>query len=139
MLKINSEKPTGPPGVGKTTAVKKICQALIPNGQNAIGFYTEELRENGKRSGFDIVSLEGSERRPLARVDAKNHRGPKVGTYTVFVEDFEKLALPILDSYRTDSMSIVCIDDDLKKIWLLIGKYVVNSFVCPKYAISQSC
>ena len=44
---------TGPPGVGKTTLVTHLCQEL----ENCAGFYTEEIREAGKRSGFDIVTV----------------------------------------------------------------------------------
>ena len=47
---------TGRPGIGKTTVVKKIVQLLVGN---AGGFYSREVRENGKRLGFEIVTLEG--------------------------------------------------------------------------------
>ena len=40
---------TGPPGIGKTTAVKKVHQLLVEHmGVTAKGFYTEELREDGR-------------------------------------------------------------------------------------------
>ena len=43
---------TGPPGVGKTTLIKYLCEQL----GNCSGFYTEEIREGGKRIGFNIVT-----------------------------------------------------------------------------------
>ena len=40
---------TGPPGIGKTTAVKKVHQLLVERlGVTVKGFYTEELREHGR-------------------------------------------------------------------------------------------
>ena len=41
---------TGPPGIGKTTLIKKIERELadlLP-----VRFYTEEIRENGIRKGM---------------------------------------------------------------------------------------
>src|SRR5262245_34001713 len=47
---------TGHPGCGKTTLIKRILPQLAsPMG----GFYTEEVRENGRRNGFKIVTLDG--------------------------------------------------------------------------------
>ena len=40
---------TGPPGIGKTTAVKKVHELLVGQlGVTVKGFYTEELREHGR-------------------------------------------------------------------------------------------
>jgi len=55
-------------GVGKSTLTKKICSALQDRGLAVAGFYTEEVREGGRRVGFDIVDIPGGARKPLARV-----------------------------------------------------------------------
>jgi nucleoside-triphosphatase THEP1 len=47
---------TGRPGIGKTTVIKKIVSLL---GSNTGGFYTREIRQQGKRTGFEIVTLDG--------------------------------------------------------------------------------
>lgn len=47
------------PGVGKTTLVKKVCDAMVSSGVSVSGFYTEEVRERGRRVGFDVVTLTG--------------------------------------------------------------------------------
>lgn len=57
-------------GVGKTTLVKTLCQKLADAKRPTQGFYTEEVRENGVRFGFDVVTLSG-ERSPLARVSGQ--------------------------------------------------------------------
>ncbi len=46
-------------GVGKTTLVKKVCDAVVSAGVSVSGFYTEEVREQGRRVGFDVVTLTG--------------------------------------------------------------------------------
>ena len=87
---------TGPPGVGKSTLVKKVAEKLLQEDSLKIdGFFTEEVRdENQVRKGFDVVSIKNHEmRKPLALANAPPAiRGPKVGKYTVMVEDFESVA-----------------------------------------------
>ena len=97
---------TGPPGVGKTTLVKSLCSELA----GCAGFYTEELREGGKRTGFDIVALDGDTRAPLARVNT-SVKGPKVGQYTVIIADFELLATKSLNLKTIDNCQFVIIDE----------------------------
>jgi nucleoside-triphosphatase len=76
---------TGPPGVGKTTVIVRLVESL---GKNADGFYTRELRESGRRTGFLLTSLDGTEGM-LAHVDLKY--GPKVGRYTVNLDDLDSV------------------------------------------------
>ena len=99
---------TGPPGVGKTTLIKRLGKLCNP----VMGFYTEEVRgSNGVRQGFDVVSLDNeSIRQPLAR-EASNQRGPKVGKYTVHLSEFESIALPCLEKSRITEDATVVIDE----------------------------
>ena len=53
-------------GVGKTTLVKNVCSQLRDMSVPLQGFYTEEVKEGGRRIGFDVVTLCGR-RGPLAR------------------------------------------------------------------------
>ncbi|KAG7999957.1 Cancer-related nucleoside-triphosphatase, partial [Nibea albiflora] len=88
------------PGVGKTTLVQKVCEALVSSGVGVEGFYTEEVREAGRRVGFDVVTVTG-ERGHLSRIrDAagSSHHGRReytVGQYVVDLPSFESLALPL--------------------------------------------
>ncbi|KAK7068009.1 hypothetical protein SK128_010885 [Halocaridina rubra] len=50
---------TGPPGVGKTTLVQKIVSSLQKTSTPCYGFVTQEVRQGGRRTGFDIVTLDG--------------------------------------------------------------------------------
>lgn len=54
-------------GVGKTTLVQKACEALVSSGVGVEGFYTEEVRDRGRRIGFDVVTV-GGERGHLSRI-----------------------------------------------------------------------
>ena len=45
------------PGVGKTTLIVKIAEAL--KDFHPAGFYTTEIREEGMRKGFELISLDG--------------------------------------------------------------------------------
>jgi len=76
---------TGLPGVGKTTLIKKLSEAL--KDFHPVGFYTEEIREEEKRKGFKLISLEG--KRGL--LSHKEIRSPyKVGQYNVDIKSFEE-------------------------------------------------
>jgi nucleoside-triphosphatase len=68
---------TGSPGIGKTTAIRRVVARL---GREAGGFYTQEIRAGGSRQGFQIVTLDGRAG-ILAHVDMQGP--PRVGRYGV--------------------------------------------------------
>ena len=85
---------TGSPGVGKTTLLRKVVTRL-PGLVG--GFYTEEMREEGRRVGFRIQALDGR-KGILAHKDA-------LGTY--FVQDKKsdyKINLKDLEDIGVDSI-----------------------------------
>lgn len=82
----------GRPGIGKTTVIRRTLMNL--QGIRCAGFYTEEVREGGQRRGFKICTLDGDEG-TLASVSKK--KGPRVGRYTIHIEEFEELVLPVID------------------------------------------
>lgn len=76
----------GLPGVGKTTLIKKIAEAL--KGLNPVGFYTAEIREGGVRKGFDLISVNGR-RGLLSHTEIKSpYRVGKYGVEIRGLEDF---------------------------------------------------
>jgi len=78
---------TGRPGIGKTTVIRRVAEAL--RAERIAGFFTEELRSRGERVGFRIVTLDGR-RQPMAGVDLRSpHR---VGRYGVDVAAIDALA-----------------------------------------------
>jgi len=83
---------TGVPGIGKTTAVKKAATSLT--GLRLAGFYTEEVRRDGVRQGFELVTLQGK-RRVMAQVDSRS--GFRVGKYGVDLGAIESVIELTLD------------------------------------------
>jgi nucleoside-triphosphatase len=77
---------TGRPGCGETTLIKRFVDDLaLPAG----GFYTEEIRQRGRRVGFKIVTLE-SEKAVLAHVGFNTRQ--RVGKYGLDLRVLETIA-----------------------------------------------
>lgn len=95
---------TGLPGVGKTTLIRKLCEGL--KDFHPVGFYTAEIREEGVRKGFELVSLEGT-RGILSHVDIKSRN--RVGRYKVDVRGLENFLGGI--SFFDPSSTVIMIDE----------------------------
>ncbi|KAG2453774.1 hypothetical protein HYH02_001984 [Chlamydomonas schloesseri] len=88
---------TGAPSSGKST----LCRSVVADGLDAQwqGFFTGEVREQGERIGFDVITVGSGPalKGPLARVAREQaSAAPRVGKYCVDVASFERLALPAL-------------------------------------------
>ncbi|XP_005405020.1 PREDICTED: cancer-related nucleoside-triphosphatase [Chinchilla lanigera] len=119
---------TGPPGVGKTTLIQKASERLQSYGVSVDGFYTEEVRQGGRRTGFDVVTLSGA-RGPLSRIGSDSQPGGpdcRVGKYVVDVTAFEHLALPVLTNAcsSSDPRQRVCIIDEIGKMELFSQPFI---------------
>jgi nucleoside-triphosphatase len=76
---------TGYPGCGKTTLIKRVVNEIAsPAG----GFYTEEIRQYGRRVGFKIVTLDGEEA-VLAHIDFDTKQ--RVGKYGLDLHALESI------------------------------------------------
>jgi len=119
---------SGLPGVGKSTACRRVAELCREQGFRVEGFITEELRERGSRVGFDLVELgagAAGRRVPLART-GDGLTGPRVGKYTVTLDEFESLAIPVLDriSNVASKERVVCIIDEIGKMELFSNSFV---------------
>ena len=89
---------TGPPGSGKTTALRRAAERLRDHCLG--GFFTEEIRRRGgERLGFRAVTFDG-EAWDLARVDRAGP--PRVGRYGVDLAVMDALAARLAPDARVD-------------------------------------
>jgi len=109
---------TGRPGIGKTTAIKRIIEKLK---DRAVGFYTEEIRhpETKKRLGFKVITTDGNEGILAEKFKPSKF---KVGSYGVNVEDFENLVIPVLEKAFKERDKIIVIDE-IGKMELFSDKF----------------
>ena len=97
---------TGRPGVGKTTALRSVVAQL---GAKAGGFYTGEIREAGRRTGFQLVTLDG----PAGILAGLNISSPyRVGRYGVHLSNLEELGVEALwQAIQNPEVMVVVIDE----------------------------
>ena len=94
---------TGPPRCGKSTLIEAVVSKI---DRPLTGFFTREIREKGRRTGFMIVTLEGREG-VLAHEKIK---GPvRVGKYGVNLDDLDRIAVPAM--IPSNPGQIVVIDE----------------------------
>jgi nucleoside-triphosphatase len=95
---------TGAPGVGKTTLIKKIGESL--KDHHIAGFYTNEIREGGRRVGFELTSFDG-QNGILSHVGFKS--AYNVGKYGVNIDEFERFLSSI--RFFGSETGIIIIDE----------------------------
>jgi len=109
---------TGPPRSGKTTLIKKLCQ-INSFQQNSGGFFTEEFREAGERSGFNIVTVPEGQIGLLAK---KGFSSPcMVGRYGVNIEALEELGCQAM--LRSLTAGKIIVVDEIGKMELYSHKF----------------
>lgn len=85
---------TGTPGVGKTSVLNRLKQALQDRDYTVGGLYCPEIRVSGKRTGFSIIDILSGKKGVLAAVGGE---GPSVGRYGVNLEDLDQIGIPALE------------------------------------------
>ncbi len=96
---------TGHPGSGKTTTVREVVKRLrgrVPMS----GFYTEELREAGRRVGFQGVTLDG---KTFALAHVRTGGPLRIGPYGVDLTGIETVGIEALSP--PDARTLVVLDE----------------------------
>jgi nucleoside-triphosphatase len=106
---------TGPPGSGKTRLIKQVVDSLeIKAG----GFYTEEIKSQGVRQGFRLVTLDGE----TAVLSHLYFKGPhRVSKYGVDVESLDKVGVAAIERAARECQLVVI--DEIGKMELLSAKF----------------
>lgn len=106
---------TGKPGSGKTTLIRAVADTL---GARAGGFYTAEIREHGRRAGFEIVTPSG-ERAILAHVRLDSPF--RVSRYGVDLDALERVGVRALREATRSGLIVVI--DEIGKMELLSSAF----------------
>jgi nucleoside-triphosphatase len=96
---------TGPPGVGKSTAVSRVILRLKSAGVIVGGCTTAEQRSGGTRVGFEVRDLTSGRSGELASVASRF--GPRVGRYRVNLTDLARVGAAGLEAAASSSEAIV--------------------------------
>ena len=101
---------SGGPGVGKTTIIR---QAISKFSGKAGGFYTEEIRNQGIREGFRLITLDGQNAILAHIAISSQHR---VGKYGVDIASLERIGVTALhEAIRKQDLIVV---DEIGKMEL---------------------
>ena len=106
---------TGRPGTGKTSLVKQVAAQMK---DKAGGFYTEEIRSQGVRQGFRLVTLDGEDS-ILAHVNI--HSPYRVSKYGVDIDALERVGIPAL--YKAAQQCNLVIIDEIGKMELFSANF----------------
>jgi len=106
---------TGRPGTGKTSLIK---QAVAGMKGKAGGFYTEEVRSQGVRQGFRLVTLDGRSA-ILAHVDIRSPY--RVSKYGVDIDSLDRVGVSALHQAAKECYLIVI--DEIGKMELFSANF----------------
>uniref|UniRef100_A0A8C5ME80 Nucleoside-triphosphatase, cancer-related n=1 Tax=Leptobrachium leishanense TaxID=445787 RepID=A0A8C5ME80_9ANUR len=108
---------TGPPGIGKTTLIQKASEVLTSSGISTEGFFTEEVRQGGRRIGFDVVTLSGK-RGTLSRIGSSVSVRPSDSVQLLC------FAALLTVSKETSTQKTVCVIDEIGKMELFSESFI---------------
>jgi len=106
---------TGRPGTGKTSLIK---QAVTEIAGKAGGFYTEEIRNQGIRQGFRLVTLDGQST-ILAHIEIQSPY--RVGKYGVDIDGLDRVGVSALR--RAAQQRELVVVDEIGKMELFSANF----------------
>jgi nucleoside-triphosphatase len=126
---------TGSPGTGKTTVLRITVGLLKENSVTVGGMISSEIREEGKRIGFEIQDLSSGKRGWLAHINQQT--GPFVGKYRVNLQNLNDIgAEAILNAVATCDVIVI---DEIGPMELYSEKFkaaVRKALASPKSVIA---
>lgn len=96
----------GPPGIGKTTVVKRVMEVLEKEAFRAGGIYCPEIRGgDGRRIGFEVINVLTGDRGILSHILQPS--GPRVGKYKVNLKDLSRIGVHAIETAMEEADYIV--------------------------------
>ncbi len=92
---------TGPPRCGKSTLIERLIRQIE---KPMTGFFTREIREQGRRTGFLINTIDGNQG-VLAHENMKSRF--RLGKYGVNLPDIDDIAVPSMLPTRPGQVVVV--------------------------------
>lgn len=99
---------TGRPGSGKSFLVEKVCERLKDLGYRVGGMLTRDIREGGRRVGFEIVDLKSGERSLMAHVRIRGEA--RIGKYGVNLDSLRSIGAKSIRE-AVEKADVVVIDE----------------------------
>ncbi len=96
---------TGRPGVGKTTLIERVLDR-VPLSYG--GMVTKEIRKCGHRVGFSVIDVATGSEGILAHLHVRS--GPRLGRYTVNLNDLEKIGIAAIER-AIEGKDLIVIDE----------------------------
>jgi nucleoside-triphosphatase len=95
--------------VGKTTVIRAVAGAL---GERAGGFYTEEVRDGERRTGFSLFAFGAGLERTGMLASVNSASRYRVGRYGVHIRDLERVGVAALRrAVREPGIAVVIVDE----------------------------
>jgi len=94
---------TGPPASGKSTLIQDLIK-----GKQVCGIITPEIRKDNERWGFKVIDIKTGKEGILASIDIRPH---VVSKYGIHVDEFERIAIPAIESGIRTNSAIIVIDE----------------------------
>jgi nucleoside-triphosphatase len=122
---------TGPPGCGKSTLIEKIVKRIE---RPVTGFFTREIKEEGRRVGFSINTLDGREG-ILAHQNLKSQF--RVGKYGVNLKDIDSIAVPAMIAERKEEVVVIDEIGKMECFSVLFKRTLVRVLSLPNWIIGS--
>ena len=122
---------TGPPGCGKSTLIEKIVNRIE---KPVTGFFTREIKEEGRRVGFSINTLDGREG-ILAHQNLKSQF--RVGKYGVNLKDIDSIAVPAMIPEREEEIVVIDEIGKMECFSVLFKRTLVRVLSLPNWIIGS--
>jgi nucleoside-triphosphatase len=124
--------------VGKTTVIRAVADSL---GDSAGGFYTEEMRDEGRRTGFRLVALGAGPEQTGTLASVNTSSRYRVGRYGVHLRDLERVGVAALRKAVREPGVTVVIVDEIGKMELFSTAFrdaVESALASPKRVVASA-